>query len=114
VEAARRQIEFVMDLGDAPRFVVGDARKIKTVVANLTSNGIFRHSNHYTITNDFPAVKYTTEGSVSVTAHTFEEPDGLRPLGNVAVEIVVSDTGCGIHRELALASCSIKSSHPLS
>lgn len=26
----------------------------------------------------------------------FDEPDGLRNAGNVAVEIIVSDTGCGI------------------
>ncbi|KIM30117.1 hypothetical protein M408DRAFT_15706 [Serendipita vermifera MAFF 305830] len=83
VEASRRQIDFVINLGNAPKFVVGDVRKIKTVVANLTSN----------------AVKYTQQGSVSVTAHTFEEPDGLRALGNVAVEIIVSDTGCGIQPE---------------
>ncbi|KAG8853487.1 Light-sensor Protein kinase [Serendipita sp. 411] len=83
VEATRRQLEFQIDLGDAPRFVIGDSRKIKTVVANLTSN----------------AVKYTRSGSISVTAHIFDEPEGLRPAGNVAVEIVVSDTGCGIQPE---------------
>jgi signal transduction histidine kinase len=32
----------------------------------------------------------------SVTAHVFDEPDGLRAEGHVAVGIVVSDTGCGI------------------
>ncbi|KAG8809948.1 Light-sensor Protein kinase, partial [Serendipita sp. 399] len=83
VEATRRQLEFQINLDDAPRYVVGDSRKIKTVVANLTSN----------------AVKYTRSGSITVTAHTFEEPEGLRPVGNVAVEIVVSDTGCGIQPE---------------
>jgi signal transduction histidine kinase len=46
------------------------------------------------------AVKYTQEGSVSVTAHTFEEPEGLRAAGSVAVEIVISDTGIGIQRQL--------------
>lgn len=46
------------------------------------------------------AVKYTESGSVLVTAHTFEEPAGLREIGNVAVEVVVSDTGCGIPRTL--------------
>lgn len=35
-------------------------------------------------------------GAVTVTAHVFDEPDGLRAEGHVAVEIVVSDTGCGI------------------
>ncbi|CAG7853027.1 SubName: Full=Related to phytochrome {ECO:0000313/EMBL:CCA70880.1} [Serendipita indica DSM 11827] len=83
VEANRRQLEFMVDLGNAPRLVIGDSRKVKTIVANLTSN----------------AVKYTQAGAISVTAHTFEEPDGLRHAGNVAVEIIVSDTGCGIQPE---------------
>jgi signal transduction histidine kinase len=39
VEATRRQIDFQINPGNAPRLVVGDARKIKTVIANLTSNG---------------------------------------------------------------------------
>ena len=41
VEATRRQIDFIVSLENAPKFVVGDARKIKAVVANLTSNGKF-------------------------------------------------------------------------
>ena len=31
-----------------------------------------------------------------VTAHVFDEPDGLRAEEYVAIEIVVRDTGCGI------------------
>ena len=31
--------------------------------------------------------------------HAFEEPAGLRDAHNVAVEIIVSDTGCGITAE---------------
>lgn len=34
-----------------------------------------------------------------MTAHVFDEPDGLRAEGHVAIEIVVSDTGCGIPPE---------------
>lgn len=52
-------------------------------MANLTAN----------------AVKYTAQGSVTVMAHVFDEPDGLRAEGHVAIEIVVSDTGCGIPPE---------------
>lgn len=76
-------MEFNIDLGNTPRYVIGDARKIKTAVSNLTAN----------------AVKYTAHGSVAVTAHVFDEPDGLRAEGHVAIEIVVSDTGCGIPPE---------------
>ena len=35
----------------------------------------------------------------SVTAHVFGEPDGLCAEGDAAIEIVVSDTGCGIPHE---------------
>lgn len=45
------------------------------------------------------AVKYTAQGSITVTAHVFDEPDGLRAEECVAIEIVVSDTGCGIPPE---------------
>lgn len=76
-------MEFKVDPGDTPRYVIGDARKIKAAVSNLTAN----------------AVKYTVQGSVTVTAHVFNEPDGLRAEGHVAIEIVVSDTGCGIPSE---------------
>ncbi len=76
-------MEFNVDLGNTPRYVIGDARKVRTAVANLTAN----------------AVKYTARGSVAVSAYVFDEPDGLRAEGHVAIEIVVSDTGCGIPPE---------------
>ena len=41
-------------------------------------------------------VKFTKTGGITVECRAFEEPEGLRNSGNVAVEIVVSDTGCGI------------------
>lgn len=41
-------------------------------------------------------MKYTTEGGVVVECKAFEEPEGLRREGSIAVEIVVADTGCGI------------------
>ena len=37
-EALRRDLTFEIDLGDSPKWVVGDAKKIRTVVANLTAN----------------------------------------------------------------------------
>ena len=45
------------------------------------------------------SVKYTTQGEIAVLSRYFDEPTGLRNLGDVAVEIVVSDTGCGIPTE---------------
>ena len=47
-------------------------------------------------------VKYTDSGSVTVECRPFAEPEGLRDRANtatthqMALEIVVSDTGCGI------------------
>lgn len=37
-EAQRRNIKFEMDLSDSPRTVIGDVKKIRTVVQNLTAN----------------------------------------------------------------------------
>ncbi|TFY65059.1 hypothetical protein EVJ58_g2200, partial [Rhodofomes roseus] len=82
-EAFRRGLFFSVDLSNSPRLVVGDSRKIRTVVANLTAN----------------ALKYTDRGGISVECHAYEEPAGLRDAHNVAVEIIVSDTGCGITGE---------------
>lgn len=82
-EASRRGLAFELDLKNSPRQVVGDSRKVRTVVANLTAN----------------ALKYTTHGNISVVCRYFEEPTGLRTAGDVAVEIVVSDTGSGIPTE---------------
>lgn len=45
------------------------------------------------------SVKFTVQGNISVICRYFDEPSGLRSLGDVAVEIVVSDTGCGIPTE---------------
>ncbi|KAF9234675.1 hypothetical protein BU15DRAFT_89876 [Melanogaster broomeanus] len=79
-EAKRRDIEFILEVEDAPRGVIGDVNKIKTVVANLTAN----------------ALKYTTKGSVSVQCRVQNKPEGLRDPSQTTVEINVSDTGCGI------------------
>lgn len=79
-EAKRRKIEFEVDVGDSPKMVVGDARKVKTVLQNLTAN----------------ALKYTTTGSVSVRCGVREVTEELRRIGRTTVEIIVADTGCGI------------------
>ncbi|EJD55415.1 hypothetical protein AURDEDRAFT_94266 [Auricularia subglabra TFB-10046 SS5] len=79
-EAARRQVTFVVDTEKSPSMVWGDAKKIRTVVANLTAN----------------AVKYTTKGSITIACRVFEEPGEQRAEGRVVVEVSVEDTGCGI------------------
>ncbi|KXN88126.1 Cyanobacterial phytochrome B [Leucoagaricus sp. SymC.cos] len=79
-EASRRNLEFVLDVSNSPQTVVGDSRKIRTVVQNLTAN----------------ALKYTETGTISVSCKPFDEPEGLRSPKQTAVEIIVADTGCGI------------------
>ncbi|TRM64908.1 hypothetical protein BD626DRAFT_454990 [Schizophyllum amplum] len=79
-EAERRKLTFMIDVTSGPSKVVGDAKKIKTVVQNLSAN----------------ALKYTEKGVISVRSITFEEPEGLRDSRQTAVEIIVEDTGCGI------------------
>ncbi|KAJ7505555.1 hypothetical protein B0H11DRAFT_1796399 [Mycena galericulata] len=82
-EAQRRSITFNMELDQSPKTVVGDSKKIRTVVQNLTANSL----------------KYTSQGSITVGCTTFGEPEGLRGPRQTAVEIVVADTGCGIAPE---------------
>ncbi|KAI5830635.1 phytochrome-like protein [Schizophyllum commune Tattone D] len=79
-EAERRKLRFTVDVSDGPSIVVGDAKKIRTVVQNLTAN----------------ALKYTNKGGITIRSVTFQEPEGLRDERQTAVEIVVEDTGCGI------------------
>lgn len=98
-EAGRRKLEFKMDVSNSPRMVIGDNKKIKTVVANLTANARKPSLSPYMSYAQHapsPIVKYTTNGSISIRCHTYAEPEGLRAPKQTAVEIVVADTGCGI------------------
>ncbi|KAG5724226.1 Cyanobacterial phytochrome B, partial [Termitomyces sp. T112] len=79
-EAERRNIQFRLELEKSPGTVVGDATKIQTVVQNLTAN----------------ALKYTTEGTITVSCAVFGEPEGTRPPNQTVVDITVADTGSGM------------------
>ena len=84
-EATRRELEFKVNMAeDLPRYVVGDSRKIKTVVSNLVAN----------------AIKFTDKGHVEIYCG-MQGSEGhevaIIPQGKlVPIEIVISDTGCGI------------------
>jgi len=67
---------------EAPQIRHWRARRVKTALSNLTAN----------------AAKYTPRESVS-DAHVFGEPDRLRTRGHATIEVVVSDTGCGVPPE---------------
>ena len=83
-EAERRGIDFkVSTAADLPDQLIGDSRKIKTVISNLVAN----------------SVKYTDKGFIEVYCGVQKSAanDGQVALeGHLPIEIVVSDTGCGI------------------
>ncbi|KAG9018802.1 Light-sensor Protein kinase [Tulasnella sp. 427] len=85
-DAHRKSLTFDIVTSGCPQWVMGDSRKLASVISNLVAN----------------AVKYTAEGGVTVEAKPFQEPEGLRDRETtettkaVAIEIIVADTGCGI------------------
>ncbi|KAK4689097.1 hypothetical protein P7C73_g1006, partial [Tremellales sp. Uapishka_1] len=82
-ESQRRGLEFRVTLApNLPQFVIGDSRKIKTVISNLVAN----------------SVKFTAKGHIEVYCGLKRNntDDEVAKSGYVPIEIVVSDTGCGI------------------
>ncbi|ORY31988.1 hypothetical protein BCR39DRAFT_504567 [Naematelia encephala] len=84
-EAERRGLEFKIDMSpDLPPQVVGDARKIKTIISNLVAN----------------SVKYTTKGQIVVICKVREnQASGENTSKTVPIEITIEDTGCGIAQD---------------
>lgn len=82
-ESKRRDLDFRVNISDdLPQAVIGDSRKIKTVISNLVAN----------------SVKFTESGYIEVTVRTYTPQSGqdlVKP-GHVPIEMIVSDTGCGI------------------
>ncbi len=74
-QAYNKGLEFVLDIQPLPQKVLGDAPRIRQVLANLLSN----------------AIKFTPAGHVSVRAKSRELDNNL-----VELIIVVEDTGIGI------------------
>lgn len=85
-ESTRRGLDFRVNTDpNLPQNVVGDLRKIKTVISNLVAN----------------SVKYTEKGHIEVYCG-LQRTEGTQELvrsGTVPIEIVISDTGCGIPTE---------------
>ncbi|GAA6021701.1 hypothetical protein JCM10207_008548 [Rhodosporidiobolus poonsookiae] len=80
VIAQKKGLAFVEDIGPFYEGVLlGDRLRLRQVLANALSN----------------AVKFTSEGSISLRLHQLEETDT-----SVVLEIVVADTGIGIARDV--------------
>ena len=79
VRMKEKRLEFIVDVDkNLPSVLFGDERRIKQVLLNILSN----------------AVKYTSSGSVTLSAHGEEDKDG-----NILLVISVADTGKGIRKE---------------
>lgn len=75
-DAERKGIDYqVKHHPELPRFVLGDSRRVRQVITNITAN----------------AIAHTTSGYVNVDAFVAEVKDG-----QVVVEIVVEDSGSGM------------------
>ncbi|TVY37602.1 Cyanobacterial phytochrome B [Lachnellula occidentalis] len=78
-EAKRKGLEYeVIDHPGVPQFVIGEQRRVRQVVANITAN----------------AIQHTTNGSVRIEVC----PRGVAD-GRATVEIVVQDSGAGMSNE---------------
>lgn len=76
---SRKNLEFYADIDpNLPSVLCGDEKRLKQIILNILDN----------------AVKYTEEGSVTLTAHG-EEISGEE----IALKVQVTDTGIGIRKE---------------
>ena len=76
--------------------LVGDARKIKAVVQNLTANARKKLLFFSILLLTVVLVKYTVAGSVSVHCNVLEGLEKVGDTKEIIFETVVADTGCGI------------------
>ena len=75
-EAKRKQIAYsVHDNGGIPRQVIGDPRRVRQIISNVTAN----------------AIKHTVAGAVKIELWLVEKTET-----RVVVDIAVHDTGCGM------------------
>ena len=78
-DAKRKGLEYELsENAGIPKFVVGDQRRVRQAISNVTAN----------------AIKYTTSGGVKVEMWLAD-----RTNSRVEVDVIVSDTGCGMSPE---------------
>lgn len=68
---------------DVPRYLDGDAAKLKLVIQHLLDN----------------ACKFTEQGGIKVSASAISTPPN-KPEGSVWLRISISDTGCGVPKHM--------------
>lgn len=74
-----KDVELILDISPhIPCKLLGDINRLKQIIINLANN----------------AVKFTNEGQVVLSVHSFSLPDG-----SVELEIKVKDTGIGIKKQ---------------
>lgn len=107
-ESARRNIDFRVNLDDKlPQFVIGDSRKVKTVISNLVANSVkYTEKGWIEVYCGLAPVQpkastHSRSPSVSASASASasdggEEEEALVKSGYVALEFVIADTGSGI------------------
>ncbi len=79
LRALDKQLDLTCALGPTPRWLLGDAGRLKQVVINLIGN----------------AIKFTERGQVSLVVTTV----GSAPAGQVSLEFAVTDSGIGIPKD---------------
>lgn len=95
-EAIRRKIDFKLELDKCPRRVIGDSKKIRTVIQNLTANSCMSAHMGIDSFDSCPLVKYTSRGSITVRCSTFTKREHSEDSPRTYAEIIVGDDGCGI------------------
>ncbi len=79
VQVEKKQLEFFLDMdSNLPSVLLGDEKRIKQVLLNILDN----------------AVKYTEEGSVTMSVHGEDGGDG-----ELILKMKIADTGIGIRKE---------------
>ena len=74
-DARRKQLEYEATINSLPQYVVGDQRRVRQAISNVTAN----------------AIKYTSIGAVKIEAWLAAQVEG-----RVEVAIAVQDTGVGM------------------
>jgi len=79
VQAEKKQLDFVLNMDRTlPSVLCGDEKRLKQILLNVLDN----------------AVKYTEEGTVTMTVQGEEESDS-----SIVLKISIADTGIGIRKE---------------